>query len=77
LHRHWGRSTFDILKKMVLRSFVDANICCKGRMIPAFVGWVAMWRPLQIFLCDWWPLQRQIRLYLRLAVAHIQVVEGK
>jgi len=41
------------------------------------VGWVAMWRPLQIFLYDWWPLQRQIRLYLRLAAAHIQVVQGK
>ena len=41
------------------------------------VGWVAMWRPLQIFLYDWWPLQRQIRLYLRLGSAHIQVVQGR
>jgi hypothetical protein len=41
------------------------------------VGWVAMWRPLQIFLYDWWPLQRQIRLYLRLGSAHVQVVQGK
>jgi hypothetical protein len=41
------------------------------------VGWVAMWRPLQIFLYDWWPLQRQIRLYRRLGQAHIQAVHGK
>jgi hypothetical protein len=41
------------------------------------VGWVAMWRPLQIFLYEWWPLQRQIRLYLRLGSAHVQVVQGK
>ena len=41
------------------------------------VGWVAMWRPLQIFLYDWWPLRRQIRLYLRLGSAHLQVVQGK
>ena len=41
------------------------------------VGWVAMWRPLQIFLYDWWPLQRQIRLYQKLSSAHIQVVQGK
>jgi hypothetical protein len=41
------------------------------------VGWVAMWRPLQIFLYDWWPLQRKIRLYLRLGTAHVQVVQGK
>ncbi len=41
------------------------------------VGWVAMWRPMQIFLYDWWPLQKQIRLYLNLGHAHIQVVQGK
>jgi hypothetical protein len=41
------------------------------------VGWVAMWRPLQTFLYDWWPLQRQIRLYQQLGSAHIQVIQGK
>jgi len=41
------------------------------------VGWVAMWRPMQIFLYDWWPLQKQIHLYLRLGHAHIQVIQGK
>jgi hypothetical protein len=41
------------------------------------VGWVAMWRPLQTFLYDWWPLQRQIHLYQRLSSAHIQVIQGK
>ena len=40
-------------------------------------GWVAMWRPMQIFLYDWWPLQKQIRLYQRLGHAHIQVIQGK
>jgi len=29
-------------------------------------GWVAMWRPLQIYLYDWWPLRQQIALYRRL-----------
>ena len=24
-------------------------------------GWVAMWRPMQIYLYDWWPLRRQWR----------------
>lgn len=41
------------------------------------VGWVAMWRPMQIFLYDWWPLQRQIRLYEKLGSAQVQVVQGK
>lgn len=41
------------------------------------VGWVAMWRPLQIFLYDWWPLLRRIRIYEMLVDATIRVVRGK
>ena len=41
------------------------------------VAWVAMWRPMQIFLYDWWPFQRQIRLYENLSSARIQVVQGE
>jgi hypothetical protein len=40
-------------------------------------GWVAMWRPMQIFLYDWWPLEKQIRLYQMLGRANIQVIQGK
>ncbi len=35
------------------------------------VGWVANWKPLEIFLYDWWPLVRARRLHLRLATAHV------
>lgn len=31
------------------------------------MGWVAMWRPLQIFLYDWWPIRRHARLCEKLA----------
>ena len=41
------------------------------------VGWVAMWRPMQILLYDWWPLQTQIHLYVMLSHANIQVIQGK
>ncbi len=30
-------------------------------------GWVAMWRPIEIFLYDWWGVRRQQRSYERLA----------
>jgi hypothetical protein len=30
-------------------------------------GWVAMRRPLEIFLYDWWPVRREVKLYRRLA----------
>lgn len=33
------------------------------------LGWVANWRPLEIFLYDWWPIARRRDLYLRLSKA--------
>lgn len=36
-------------------------------------GWVAMWRPMQIFLYDWWPLLRRGRIYSNLSRASVQV----
>lgn len=41
------------------------------------IGWVAMWRPIQIFLYDWWPLARRIRVYTNLRHALVHVVQGK
>lgn len=38
-------------------------------------GWVAMWRPMEIFLYDWWPLAAQIRLLKRLAVMQVHIVD--
>jgi hypothetical protein len=35
------------------------------------LGWVANWRPLEIFLYDWWPLARRRDLYSRLAAAQV------
>ena len=37
------------------------------------LGWVANWRPIQIFLYDWWPLVRRRRLYQRLARAAVDL----
>jgi len=37
-------------------------------------GWVAMWRPLEIFLYDWWPIRAEVRLYDRLAAMPVRVV---
>jgi hypothetical protein len=31
------------------------------------LGWVAMWRPVEIFLYDWWPEVGKRRLFDRLA----------
>lgn len=36
-------------------------------------GWVAMWRPLEIFLYDWWPIRGEARLYDRLATMPVSI----
>ena len=46
-------------KKMVEESFL-------------ILGWVANWRPLEIFLYDWWPIARRRDLYRRLSTAAIE-----
>ncbi len=40
-------------------------------------GWVAMWRPLQIFLYEWWPYVRRGRIYRNLARATVHVIPVK
>ena len=40
-------------------------------------GWVAMWRPMQIFLYEWWPLARRSRIYGNLGRAIVHVAQGK
>jgi hypothetical protein len=34
-------------------------------------GWVAMWRPLQIYLYDWWPMRRRWKIFEKMS--HIKV----
>ena len=40
-------------------------------------GWVAMWRPMQIYLYDWWPLLRRGRVYARLSQIQVKVVRDQ
>lgn len=39
------------------------------------LGWVANWKPLEVFLYDWWPISRDRQLYRRLADAAVEVRE--
>jgi len=40
------------------------------------VGWVANWRPIEIWLYDWLPIRRRIRLNRRIAAARVEVKAG-
>jgi hypothetical protein len=48
-----------------------------GRIVKESVAigaWVALWRPIEIFLYDWWPIRGEIRLYDRLAAMAVRVL---
>ncbi len=36
-------------------------------------GWVAMWKPMEIFLYDWWPIRAEARLFDRLSAMPVRV----
>lgn len=39
-------------------------------------GWVAMWKPLEIYLYEWWPLRRRGRTFEKLSRMPVQVRLG-
>ncbi len=40
-------------------------------------GWVAMWRPMQIYLYEWWPLRKKQNVLHKLSKMHVDVVHKK
>jgi hypothetical protein len=49
------------------------HILAEGLLI---VGWVAMWRPIQILLYDWWPIRRRVRRLEKLSRLPVEVRSG-
>jgi len=37
-------------------------------------GWVALWRPLEIFLYDWWPIRAEAQLFDRLSTMEVRTL---
>ena len=37
-------------------------------------AWVALWRPMEIFLYDWWPVRAEARLYERLGELDVRLI---
>jgi hypothetical protein len=46
------------------------QIVAEGLLIS---GWVAMWRPLHIFLYGWWPMRHLCRVYAKLGEIPVEV----
>lgn len=61
------------LASFVDRAFGDRAVGALLRETLVIGGWVAMWRPLEIFLYDWWPIRAERQLYDRLSVMPVRV----
>lgn len=66
-------TTCLVLSGLVTKLFPNqiGEILHEGLMI---VGWVAMWRPLEIYLYDWWPLRQEWISLQRLAKMRVRLV---
>jgi len=40
----------------------------------AIMGWVAMWRPISIFLYEWWPIREAMRTLEQIAQIEIEIL---
>lgn len=71
------------LALMIAAGDAAAGLVARGRLgeilREGFVigGWVAMWRPLEIFLYDWWPVRGEMRLLRRLAEMPVDTVRAR
>ncbi len=61
------------LASLVERAFGQNPIAALVRETLVIGGWVAMWRPLEIFLYDWWPIRAERQLYERLSLMPVRV----
>ena len=53
-----------------LRDTRFAEVIREGFLIG---GWVAMWRPLEVFLYDWWPIRAEAQLFDRLSAMPVRI----
>ena len=62
----------SLLRQLVL-SYEEGfsnEMLAEGLLI---IGWVALWRPADILLYDWWPLLRRYRLLIKISRVTVEV----
>ncbi|MBM3548667.1 MAG: hypothetical protein FJX54_17105 [Alphaproteobacteria bacterium] len=65
------------LLRQVLLSFGEGpvqTVLGEGLLI---AGWVALWRPIEIYLYEWWPYRRRLQVYRRLAEIDVAIAPSE
>lgn len=84
LHRGWISLLIGLaflgtllgLSEVVVRQVTPGALALVLRESLVIGGWVALWRPLEIFLYDWWPIVGQRKTYAVLTRVPVNVVPG-
>lgn len=63
-----------LMGQALFRFFGDGHVTTLLRDCSIIGGWVAMWKPLDIFLYQWWPIVSELRLYKMLSHMSVQVI---
>ncbi|MGE0114313.1 MAG: hypothetical protein AB7T07_05450 [Steroidobacteraceae bacterium] len=59
-----------LLLRELLTGRTASQIVTEGLLI---VGWVALWRPLEVFLYEWWPIRRRQLGFMYIAGMPVEV----
>ncbi len=66
--------TFCLSLSGLIGQLSDSPLLETPRLVLDILGWVALWRPLEIFLFEWWPVREDIRMYERLAKMPVRLI---
>lgn len=67
-------ATFIVIGNLLAARLKDTGVEAIVREGLLIGGWVAMWRPFQIFLYDWWPIREEALLYDRLTAMPVRIL---
>ena len=59
--------TICLLMGNLITHSADAPLSSLLREAFLIAGWVAMWRPMQIYLYEWWPLRRRGQIFEKMS----------
>jgi|ERR1035441_5928438 hypothetical protein len=62
-----------LIASQALRWQTSGTILSVAQESLTIAGWVAMWRPMEIFLYEWWPLRRRWRVYGKMSRMKVEL----
>ena len=63
---------FSILMSLILKQYSESFTALFFKEGFLLIGWVSMWKPINVFLYDWWPLAESRNVYKKLSEVEIE-----